>query len=112
MPELTIPYAEFDLDCSSCYLMGLLAPDAATRRDLRERLAAVHGVQTTMYPAVHLFTAYREAYGEISLPVTERVAEGLFSIPLFPHISSEQQGRVVSGLIESLSEVVATGGLR
>jgi len=99
---LTIPYADFDLDCSSCYLMGVIAPDAAARRAVRERLSAEHGVQTTMYPAVHLFTAYREAYGEVSLPRTERVADGLFSIPLFPHITEAQQERVAEALRESL----------
>ena len=103
VPGLTIPYADFDLDCSSCYLMGVLAPDAATRRTLRERLASEHGVQTTMYPAVHLFTAYIEAYGEVSLPVTERVADGLFSIPLFPHITEAQQERVAAALRESVA---------
>jgi len=106
-PAISIPYADFDLDCSSCYLMGVLAPDAETRRALRNRLAEVHGVQTTMYPAVHLFTAYREAYGTPSLPRTERVADGLFSIPLFPHMTSEQQDRVAAGLLESIDEVAS-----
>lgn len=107
VPGLVIPYAEFDLECSSCYLMGVLAQDAVTRRALRERLSAVHGVQTTMYPAVHRFTAYREAYGDVSLPITERVADGLFSIPLFPHITSSQQERVAMALHESLDFVGA-----
>lgn len=101
-PGLSVPYADFDLDCSSCYLMGVLASDPATRRALRERLSQVHGVQTTMYPAVHLFTAYVEAYGEVSLPVTERVTDGLFSIPLYPHITVAQQERVAEALYESL----------
>lgn len=104
-PGISVPYADFDLDCSSCYLMGVLAPDAETRRALRTRLAEVHGVQTTMYPAVHLFTAYREAYGTPSLPRTERVADGLFSIPLFPHMTDEQQDRVAAGLLDSLEAV-------
>ena len=105
LDAITIPYSDFDLDCSSCYLMGVVAADAQTRRALRERLSEVHGVQTTMYPAVHLFTAYREAYGEISLPRTERVADGLFSIPLFPHITAGQQDRVAEGLRESIGAV-------
>ena len=105
LPEITVPYADFDLDCSSCYLMGVVAGDPQTRRGLRERLAERHGVQTTMYPAVHRFTAYREAYGEISLPRTERAADGLFSIPLFPHITAAQQDRVVEGLCESIEAV-------
>jgi dTDP-4-amino-4,6-dideoxygalactose transaminase len=62
-----------------------------------------------MYPAVHRFTAYREAYGDVSLPRTERVTEGLFSIPLFPHITPEQQERVAGAIRESLE---ATGAGR
>ena len=107
-PGLSIPYADFDLDCSSCYLMGVLAPNAASRRALRDRLSEIHGVQTTMYPAVHRFSAYVEAYGEVSLPVTERVADGLFSIPLYPHITVAQQERVAAALRESL-EFVGVG---
>ncbi len=104
-PRISLPYSDFDLDCSSCYLMGVLAPDAETRRALRSRLADEHGVQTTMYPAVHLFTAYREAYGTPSLPRTERAADGLFSIPLFPHMTPGQQDRVADGLLESIAAV-------
>ncbi len=60
-----------------------------------------------MYPAVHRFTAYREAYGETSLPRTERAAAGLFSIPLFPHITEAQQERVAEAIHESLATVGA-----
>jgi dTDP-4-amino-4,6-dideoxygalactose transaminase len=109
VPGISIPYGDFDLDLSSCYLMGVIAAGVDERRALRERLAAEHGVQTTMYPAVHRFTAYREAYGDVSLPRTERVTEGLFSIPLFPHISPEQQERVAGAIRESLE---ATGAGR
>ena len=102
-----MPYADFDLDQSSCYLMGVIAEGPAERRALRERLAGEHGVQTTMYPAVHRFTAYVEAYGDVSLSRTERVADGLFSIPLFPHITEEQQqqGYVLLCQARALSDV-------
>jgi dTDP-4-amino-4,6-dideoxygalactose transaminase len=106
-PGLSIPYRDFELDCSSCYLMGVIAEGADERRALRERLGSEHGVQTTMYPAVHRFTAYREAYGEVSLPRTERVADGLFSIPLYPHITAEQQQRVADAILESLDAIGA-----
>jgi dTDP-4-amino-4,6-dideoxygalactose transaminase len=106
-PGISVPYAGFDLDQSSCYLMGVIAESPDARRALRERLASEHGVQTTMYPAVHRFTAYVEAYGEVSLPRTERVADGLFSIPLFPHISEQQQQRVSDAIHESLEHIGA-----
>jgi dTDP-4-amino-4,6-dideoxygalactose transaminase len=57
-----------------------------------------------MYPAVHRSSAYRKAYGTTALPRTERVADGLFSIPLFPHMTSAQQDRVAEGLLESIGK--------
>jgi dTDP-4-amino-4,6-dideoxygalactose transaminase len=102
---ISIPYADFDLECSSCYLMGLIAAGPDERRALRNGLGERYGVQTTMYPAIHRFTAYREAYGEISLPRTERAAAGLFSIPLFPHITADQQDRVVEAVLGTLATI-------
>jgi dTDP-4-amino-4,6-dideoxygalactose transaminase len=57
-----------------------------------------------MYPAVHRSSAARKAYGTTSLPQTERVADGLFSIPLFPHMTIAQQDRVAEGLLESIGK--------
>ena len=107
---VSVPYAGFDLDCSSVYLMALVADGPDQRRAIRTRLADVHNVQTTMYPAVHEFSAYREAYGEISLPRTEQAAGALFAIPLFPHMTDAQQERVVEAITESVRSVAADLG--
>lgn len=105
---VSVPYADFDADLSSVYLMGVVAEGDDQQRFLRRRLSETHGIQTTMYPAIHRFEAYRAAYGEIELPRTERVVAGLFSIPLFPHMEPGQQERVVEALRESL-DALANG---
>jgi len=59
----------------------------------------LNGIHTALhYPVpIHLQPCYREwAYGVGTLPVTERVAREILSLPLFPGLTQEQQGRVVS----------------
>jgi dTDP-4-amino-4,6-dideoxygalactose transaminase len=57
------------------------------------------------YPLpVHLQNCYREwGYTPGSLPVTERVAAQVLSLPLFPGLTAAQQERVVSGIQSFLS---------
>lgn len=107
LPGITIPYADFDLDLSSCYLFGVVAESADARRALRNHLSEHHGVQTTMYPPVHRFTSFVQTCGEVSLPRAERATDGLFSIPLYPHITIEQQERVVEAIREGLETIGA-----
>jgi dTDP-4-amino-4,6-dideoxygalactose transaminase len=101
-----VPYRDDEVDTSSCYLMGVLV-DPGVRRALRARLMDEHGIQTTIYPAVHTLDVYRRELGEVSLPVTERVASSLCSIPLFPHLTEPEQDRVVEALAESLDALGA-----
>jgi dTDP-4-amino-4,6-dideoxygalactose transaminase len=107
---ILLPFGNELVDDSSCYLMGVLVEDPSLRSALRRRLMEDHGVQTTVYPAVHRLSAYREAYGEpAALPKTERVADSLFSIPLFPHMDEETQGRVIAAVKDSVAAVGAAG---
>ena len=52
------------------------------------------------YPVpVHLQNCYREwGYTPGSLPVTERVASEILSLPMFPGLGAEQQQRVAAGV--------------
>lgn len=45
--------------------MVVLLPDPASRPRLRARLREEHGVQTTVFPAVHRFSAYRSQPGAV-----------------------------------------------
>jgi dTDP-4-amino-4,6-dideoxygalactose transaminase len=58
-----------------------------------------HGVQTSVhYPPVHRLTAYRERFGDVSLPRTESAASRELTLPLFAHMSEDQLDRVVGAL--------------
>lgn len=98
---IEVAYRDQDVSRSSCYLMGVLV-DPALRSDVRARLRDEHGIQTTIYPATHRLSSYVEAFGEVSLPRTERAAASLFSIPLFPHLTDAAQERVAAAVIESV----------
>lgn len=55
------------------------------------------------YP-VHLTKAYAElGLGPGSFPVAEAAADRILSLPLYPHITADQQARVVSALASALA---------
>ena len=79
----------------------------------RDAVAAAlnaNGVQTGFhYPVpLHLQECYRGwGYGLGSLPVTERVAAEIISLPMFPGLTEQQQTRVAAQL-----ESAARAGVR
>ena len=99
---LSLPWTDADVPGSSCYMMAVIIEDGRrdeVRRNLRDR----HGVQTTVYPAVHELESYRRRLPGLSLPNSELVAASMFSIPLFPHMSEETQDEVISALQDSVA---------
>ena len=66
---------------------------------MRER-----GVQTSIfYPAVHRFSAYRERFPDVALPITELASRTELTLPLFPHMSDADQDRVAAALAEAMA---------
>ncbi len=62
------------------------------RERVRERLAE-RGIATGMHytPPLHLQPVYRElGYRCGDLPVTERLADELFTLPIYPHLTDDQ----------------------
>ena len=59
------------------------------------------------YPTpVHLSPAYADlGYGAGDFPISERVADGLLSLPIYGHITAEQQDRVVESLRTTLNRL-------
>lgn len=55
-------------------------------------------------PPIHLEPLYRNRFGSISLPVTERVAARSIFLPMFASLSEADQGRV----IDAVSQAVTT----
>lgn len=100
---ITLPFEDEDVDSSSCYVMPLMLDDPERQLPLRQALREEHGVQTSLlYESIHLFTAYRERFPGISLPRTELASRTEVTIPLFPDMTEEQQGRVVEALVTEL----------
>lgn len=103
---LVLPYADEQVDASSCYVMPVMLEDAELRDPVRKLLSESHKVQTSvLYPSISEFSAY--GAGETELPRCERAARTQLTLPLYPHLGEERLQRVVGALRESLSEAAA-----
>jgi dTDP-4-amino-4,6-dideoxygalactose transaminase len=101
VPHVTVPFeAEHSKAVYHLYVV---------RSDHRESLAEhlkSHGVATGLhYPLpIHLQKCYREwACEEGSLPVTERAAAEILSLPMFPGLTGEQQQRVIRAIADHVT---------
>ncbi|MEO3930158.1 DegT/DnrJ/EryC1/StrS family aminotransferase [Micromonosporaceae bacterium B7E4] len=107
-PGVAVPFTDHAGD-SAHHLLAVLVP--AGLRDEICRQLAVEGVQTTLhYPPTHRFSHYRKAYrgAHRPLPVTERVAARLVSLPMHARMSTEDAAFVASTAISVLHRL--TGG--
>ena len=81
---------------SSHHLFAIVLDEGADRDTFRAALAE-RGVQTSVhYPPVHGFSIYAGARAE--LPVTDAYAARAVTLPLFAHMTREQQDRVVDAV--------------
>jgi dTDP-4-amino-4,6-dideoxygalactose transaminase len=95
LPE-TRPYGE--------HIYHVFLVQVEGRDRVRQTLADA-GVETGLhYPVpLHLQAAYRHmGLGPGSFPVTERVAERLLSLPMYPHLTPDQIDYVCDCLLEAL----------
>lgn len=100
---IIVPFDEAEVPNSSCYVMPIMLEQderqAEVSAGLRQR-----GIQTSIfYPSIHLFTAYRQRFPGISLPVTELASRTELTLPFYPHMSHDDQDRVVQALQEAVS---------
>jgi dTDP-4-amino-4,6-dideoxygalactose transaminase len=103
--DLVLPFHDEDVAHSSCYVMPVMVRSPERRGPLREALRQDHGIQTSvLYPAVHEFSVYRQRYPGVSLPRTEEAARCELTLPLFPHMTDEQQERVITALEQIMAE--------
>jgi dTDP-4-amino-4,6-dideoxygalactose transaminase len=85
-------------------------PEACCRDWLKQQLQNA-GVSTIIYYPIpiHRQPAYASlGYGPGSLPVTERLCAEVLSLPIFPELSDEQQGRVIEVLRQLLQPATST----
>jgi len=86
------------------YHLMAIRVDAARRDAIRDRLAA-DGIATAIhYPRpIHLQRAYAHlGQGPGSCPVTERAADEMISLPMYPDLTEAQVDRVVDALAVAL----------
>jgi dTDP-4-amino-4,6-dideoxygalactose transaminase len=96
VPGIEIPYTDEAVATSTCYVMAVLVP-AESRDAVREALLTEHAIQTSLfYPPTHLFSAYRDP--PTQLPETELASSREITIPLYPHMTEDEQDRVVEAL--------------
>ena len=98
-----MPFSDESVDSSSCYILAIMLDDPARRNELRIALREQYEVQTSVfYPAIHEFSAYRERFPGIKLPKTELAARAQVTLPLFAHLTDDQQDQVVDALAAEL----------
>jgi dTDP-4-amino-4,6-dideoxygalactose transaminase len=103
---ITIPYDLETVERSSCYVMPVMVDDPDLRDPLREFMLDERKIQTSvLYPAIHGFTAYDD--GSTRLPRSELAARSELTLPLFPHLTHEDQDRAVAALADGLEHVRA-----
>jgi dTDP-4-amino-4,6-dideoxygalactose transaminase len=103
VPSLIVPFADEDVAGSSCYVMPVMLKRDGSQGEVARRMRE-RGVQTSIfYPAVHRFSAYRERFPDVALPITELASQTELTLPLFPHMSDSDQDRVVAALAEAVA---------
>jgi dTDP-4-amino-4,6-dideoxygalactose transaminase len=84
---------------SSHHLFTVVLDEGLDRDGFREEVGS-RGVQTSVhYPPVHRFSIYHDQAPE--LPLTDAYAARTVSLPMFAHMTDEQQDIVVSAVTEA-----------
>jgi dTDP-4-amino-4,6-dideoxygalactose transaminase len=100
---IIVPFEDEEVPESCCYVIPIMIEQdgrqAQVARYMRER-----GIQTSIfYPSIHRFSAYRERFPGVSLPITELASRTELTLPFYPHMTHEDQDRVVAVLAEALT---------
>lgn len=104
VPKLSIPFAEHPGQ-SSYHIFPVLLDSEIDRDTIMAKMKEKR-IQTAIhYPPAHLFTYIRSCLGanEGLLPLTEKIAKSVLTLPLFPDMKIEQVDMVASVLSEQLS---------
>jgi dTDP-4-amino-4,6-dideoxygalactose transaminase len=96
---LRVAFAHRDDVAPAHHLAVLILPKDSRREDFRTALAE-RGIQTSVhYPPIHRFSVYRELGSRRSLPFTEAVASRVVTLPLYPHLSSDDAHTVIDAVV-------------
>lgn len=100
LPKVKVAFADNDTDSSYHIFPVLLTGDAKFRADVLKTMGE-KGVQCSVhYRPIHTFTAY-EGYAA-DVQITDKIADSIITLPLFPSMTNEQIDLVVDALRECL----------
>ena len=101
--SLILPY-EAEYGKHAYYLYVVRHPQ---RDRIIEELKKYEIIVNISYPwPIHLMTGYRYlGFHEGDLPLTEKMANEIFSLPMYPSLTDEQQHKVVEVLISILKDI-------
>lgn len=101
--EVVVPFDDAEVSSSSCYVMPIMLKRDGIQAEVSLRLREL-GIQTSIfYPSIHRFTAYRERFPDLSLPITELTSRTELTLPLYPHMTNDDQDRVATALAEVIA---------
>ncbi len=96
LPQVSVPFAKYHTD-SSYHIFPVLLPGDQDVRDNAIRDMADRGVQCSIhYRPIHMFSAYQGVIATV--PVTDRIAGSILTLPLFPSLTDAQMDMVVDVL--------------
>ena len=104
---LVLPRQEVAGHSWNQFVVRIPGAKAQRRNQVRDALAQ-QGINTIIYYPIpiHLQGAYGHlGYGAGSLPATERLADEVLSLPLFPELTVEQREQVVDSMGLALGKV-------
>jgi dTDP-4-amino-4,6-dideoxygalactose transaminase len=100
---IIVPFEDAEVPTSSCYVIPIMLEEDGRQAEVSDRLRE-RGIQTSIfYPAIHRFSAYRERFPGVSLPVTELASRTELTLPFYPHMTYEDQDRVATALAEAVA---------
>ena len=98
-----MPFEDAEVESSSCYVIPIMIEQDGRQAQVSSRLRE-RGIQTSIfYPAIHGFTAYRERFPDVSLPITELASRTELTLPFYPHMTHDDQDRVAAALAEAVA---------
>ena len=90
---------------SACHLFVIHFKNAA-KRDFAYHYLKNHGIETQVhYVPLYKFELYRKLLGEIALPGAETYYQGCLSIPIYPHLTQDDQDYVLDILAQCCQQL-------
>jgi dTDP-4-amino-4,6-dideoxygalactose transaminase len=98
---LVMPFANGE-PTAAHHLAAILLPPPSDRDRFRAVLEEERIQTSVHYPPIHQFTAYRGGAGTRALPVTERVAKRLVTLPLYPDLDDAAVETVTGAVLQAI----------